>query len=210
MLPYRSAERLLSLISGQQALLGAADVREHTSRYRLSELQATDAHEADLLGEIIAGINRGEGLSNPRMLRGSLALKVRDVENGSIRSYRLFPGERFSLQLLDDAARARFVEHLPSGLVLKYRGDSHNDAELVINLDIFEMLHRLNAGYRPSVEEEQGFYISLAVFKNILGSAPYQDVLLTTTGHDFFQVKRITDGRLERSRARMEVANADF
>lgn len=210
MLPYRSAERLLSLISGQQALLGAADVREHTSRYRLSELQATDANEADLLGEIIAGINRGEGLSNPRMLRGSLALKVRDVENGSIRSYRLFPGERFSLQLLDDAARARFVEHLPSGLVLKHRGDNQNDAELVINLDIFEMLHRLNAGYRPSVEEEQGFYISLAVFKNILGSAPYQDVLLTTTGHDFFQVKRIADGRLEMSRARMEVANADF
>ena len=40
------------------------------------------------------------------------------------------------------------------------------------------MLQRLNEGYRPSVEEEQGYYLSLAVFKNLLGSAPYQEVLL--------------------------------
>jgi hypothetical protein len=90
-------------------------------------------------------------------------------------------------------------------LLLRYRGDHQNDAELVINLDVFEMLQRLNAGYRPSVEEEQGYYLSLAVFKNLLGSAPYQDVLLTTTGHDFFQVKRQLDGRLEMSRALTEV-----
>ncbi|XZE45219.1 methylation-associated defense system protein kinase MAD6 [Pirellulaceae bacterium SH467] len=215
MLPYRSAEQLLTIIANRSVTSGAAgDVREHLSSYRLAEKHAASSYEgdlpADLLGEIISGINRGEGLSNPRILQGSLALKVRDVENGSIRSYRVFQSERFSLQLLDDAARARFVEHLPSGLVLKYEGDNQSDAELVINLDIFEMLQRLNAGYRPSVEEEQGYYLSLAVFKNILGSAPYQDVLLTTTGHDFFQVKRLLDGRLEMSRAKMEVGNADF
>jgi serine/threonine protein kinase len=180
MLPYRSADRMLSIISGREL-------------------------PADLLREILDGINRGEGLTNPRILRGSLALQVRDVENGSIRSYRLFPSDRFSLQLVDEAARAPFVEHLPSGLLLRYRGEHQNDAELVINLDVFEMLQRLNAGYRPSVEEEQGYYLSLAVFKNLLGSAPYQDVLLTTTGHDFFQVKRQSDGRLEMSRAMMEV-----
>ena len=44
------------------------------------------------------------------------------------------------------------------------------------------MLERLNEGYRPSVEEEQGYYLSLAVFKNLLGSAPYQEVLLTYVG----------------------------
>ena len=72
-----------------------------------------------------------------------------------------------------------------------------NEAELVINLDVFEMLERLNHGYRPSLEEEQGYYLSLAVFKNVLGSAPYQEVLLTTTGHDFYRVERHGDGRLE-------------
>jgi len=180
MLPYRSADRMLSIVSGQEL-------------------------PGELLREVLDGINRGEGLSNPRILRGSLALQVREVENGSIRTYRLFSAERFSLSLQDDAARARFVEQVPSGLLLRYNGNHQNDAELLINLDVFEMLQRLNAGYRPSVEEEQGYYLSLAVFKNVLGSAPYQDVLLTTTGHDFFRIERQSDGRLEMSRAMLEV-----
>jgi hypothetical protein len=59
------------------------------------------------------------------------------------------------------------------------------------------MLDRLNHGYRPSLEEEQCYNLSLAVFKNVLGSAPYQEVLLTTTGHDFYRIERHDDGRLE-------------
>jgi serine/threonine protein kinase len=180
MVPYRSAERLLSIVTKREVPI-------------------------DLLREILDGINRGEGLSDPKILQGRMALQVREVENGSIRSYRLFPFERFSIDLQDAAARAKFVEHIPTGLVLRFAGEHNNQAELPINLDVFEMLQRLNAGYRPSVEEEQGYYLSLAVFKNILGSAPYQDVLLTTTGHDFFRVARHQDGRLELSRALMEV-----
>ena len=49
--------------------------------------------------------------------------------------------------------------------------------------------------------EEQGYYLSLAVFKNLLGSAPYQEVLLSTSGHDFYRVARQADGRLEMTRA---------
>ena len=109
--------------------------------------------------------------------------------------------DRFSLEVRDGAARARFVEHMPDSLVLRYRsGDGGNDAELLINLDVFEMLQRLNEGYRPSIEEEQGYYLSLAVFKNLLGSAPYQEVLLTTSGHDFFKIQRHHDGRLDMDR----------
>ena len=38
--------------------------------------------------------------------------------------------------------------------------------------------------------------LALAVFKNILGSAPYQEVLLTPSGHDFYSVSRDDKGRL--------------
>lgn len=181
MLPYHSADRLLGLVLGRES-------------------------PDELLGDVLDGINRGEALSNPRRLAGNLALQVREVENGTIRSYRLFPGERFSLVGRDEAFRARFVEHMPSGLALRYRADGGNDAELAIDLDVFEMLQRLNEGYRPTVEEEQGYYLSLAVFKNILGSAPYQEVLLTTTGHDFFRIQRHDDGRLEMTRLAREAS----
>ena len=51
-----------------------------------------------------------------------------------------------------------------------------------MNLDIYEMLMRLHMGYIPSVEEREGFYLSLTVFKNALAAAPYNSVILTDNG----------------------------
>jgi hypothetical protein len=171
MLPYRSAERMLKMVRGEAMAVLA-------------------------LPEVLQAINRGEGLLDPTRLPDSLALQVRTVERGTVRSYRLYDAGRFQLAVNDAARRARFVEHMPDSLILRF-DDRGNQAELVINLDVFEMLDRLNHGYRPSLEEEQGYYLSLAVFKNVLGSAPYQEVLLTTTGHDFYRIERHEDGRLE-------------
>ena len=171
MLPYRAAERMLALVRNE-----------------------VDAALA--LDDILGAVNRGEGLSDRDRLQGALALKVRDVERGTIESYRLFLGEQFSLGVRDPAARARFVEHMPDALLLRYSGGPAS-AELLIDLDMFEMLHRLLEGYRLSLEEERGYYLSLAVFKNVLGSVPYQQVMLTTSGHDFYRIARHPDGRLE-------------
>ncbi len=176
MLPYKTAEELLSVVRG-------------------------DRKPDGLLEPLIVAINRGEGLTRPELIGNNLALEVRRVEGGSVRSYRLYPRERFSLSMADQAAHSQFVEHMATGLILRYK-DKSLDAELLVSLDVYEMLMRLNDGYRPSVEEERGYYLSLAVFKNQLGSAPYQEVLLSTSGHDFYRVARQADGRLEMTRAR--------
>ena len=96
----------------------------------------------------------------------------RVVEHGTVRSYRLFPGERFKLDLPADSGSS-FVEHVPSALRLLYTPPGGQPAELVVDLDMYEMLMRLNDGYRPTLEEHQGHYLTLAVFKNVLSSAPY-------------------------------------
>jgi len=176
MLPYKTAGELLAVVRGDQRPEG-------------------------LLEPLLVAINRGEGLTRPERIGNNLALEVRRVQGGSVRSYRVYPRERFSLSLSEQASHSRFVEHMPSGLVLRYEDKAGLGAELLVSLDVYEMLQRLNDGYRPSIEEEQGFYQSLAVFKNLLGSAPYQEVLLSTSGHDFYRVARHADGRLEMTRA---------
>jgi hypothetical protein len=176
MLPYKTADELLAVVRGERSPDG-------------------------LLEPLLVAINRGEGLTRPERIGNNLALEVRRVDGGTVRSYRLYPRERFSLSLADQASRSRFVEHMPTGLVLRYQ-DENLEAELLVSLDVFEMLQRLNEGYRPSIEEERGYYLSLAVFKNQLGSAPYQEVLLSTSGHDFYRVARQADGRLEMARVR--------
>ena len=146
---------------------------------------------------ILMAINRGEGLSNPNRLGLQLALRVRKVEKGTIRSYRLFDGNRFSFQSQAGVIAHPFLETFPQNITLHYdSGDGHT-ANLTIHLDVYEMLMRLNNGYRPSVEEEEGFYLSLSVFKNILSAAPYQEVLLTESGYEFYQVRRQNDGVLQ-------------
>ncbi len=176
MLPYQSAKRMVEIVLGKSPPRG-------------------------LTTELISAINRGEGLFRPERIGDSLALQVRQVEHGTIRSYRLFPLTGFELLVEDHADKARFVEHLPTGLTLRFKGEGRGaiTSSLSINLDVFEMLTRLNHGYQPSVEEIQGFYLCLAVFKNSLNSQPYKEILLTTTGHDFFRMTRNKDATIELS-----------
>jgi hypothetical protein len=88
-----------------------------------------------------------------------LALRVRQVDKGTIRSYRLFDGDRFH-----GSAPSRKRRLILSSSACHRRwccfttpADGHK-ASLRINLDIYEMLMRLNNGYRPSIEEQEGFY----------------------------------------------------
>ena len=162
----------------------------------LDAIEQPGAKSADEVTAILRAINRGEGLSDPARLGNQLALRVRQVDKGTIRSYRLFDGDHFTLRTEQETAAHPFLECLSQALVLLYdSGDGHK-ANLRINLDIYEMLTRLNNGYRPSIEEQEGFYLSLAVFKNVLSAAPYQDVLLTESGFEFFQIRRDDRGIL--------------
>ncbi len=169
------------------------------SSKRMTALLADHPDPREAALDVIRAINRGEGIVDTRRLRGKLALQVRQVESATIRSYRVFPAEYFQLVPQEPAQASPYLEHSPTALLLKYNDGTDLQAELVINLDVFEMLDRLNQGYRPTVDELQGYYLSLAVFKNILGSAPYQEVLLTPTGHEFYSVTRSPDGQLAMS-----------
>lgn len=162
----------------------------------LDAIEQPGAKSAEEVAAILRAINRGEGLSDPARLGNQLALRVRYVDQGTIRSYRLFDGARFTLRTDQETATHPFLECLSQALVLHYESGDGHKANLRINLDIYEMLMRLNKGYRPSIEEQEGFYLSLAVFKNLLASVPYKEVLLTKAGHKFYEISREDNGVL--------------
>ena len=177
MLPYQNFDKFYELIKNQDA---GSLVAEKT--------------------KIIHAISKGEGLVNPNLLFGKLALGVRHVERGTIQSYRLFDEDGFQLLVPGLPDKDVFIEFMPQSIQLIFDAFG-NGAILDINLDIYEMLSKLNQGYRPTNEELQGYYISLSVFKNILASAPYQEILLSEMGYDFHKIKREPNGvlRLEKS-----------
>ena len=71
MLPYRSYGEFWKLVAGR------TDPALHRDK-------------------LLMGINRGEGLRDPRRLGDVLALRVRVVDRGTVQSYRLFPGDALS------------------------------------------------------------------------------------------------------------------
>jgi hypothetical protein len=163
-------------------------------------VQAVSGESGKSAEQYIFAINRGEGLTAPERLGNQLALRVRCVEKGTIRSYRLFDGDCFSIQRIRDGENS-YLEYLPDSILLVYRSEqSGQSASLKINLDVHEMLTRLNNGYIPNIEEQEGFYLSLSVFKNILAAAPYQEVLLTENGVEFYQIKRDSESVLHMKR----------
>ncbi|WKT61292.1 protein kinase [Microbulbifer thermotolerans] len=162
----------------------------------LDAIKQPGAKSSNEVTAILRAINRGEGLSDPARLGNQLALRVRQVDKGTIRSYRLFDGDHFTLRTEQETAAHPFLECLSQALVLLYESGDGHKASLRINLDIYEMLMRLNNGYRPSIEEQEGFLLSLSVFKNLLASVPYKEVLLTKTGHKFYEIGRKDDGLL--------------
>lgn len=125
-IPYRAAARM------QELLRDSSKARAETEK-------------------IIRAISRGEGVMDPARLKGKLAIQVRKVEGGTMRSYRVFPAGRFTLDVQTPAKSSTYLENSPQALTLGYHDEATGlRAELVINLDVFEMLERLNAGYRPS------------------------------------------------------------
>ena len=169
-LPFRSAERFLDWIA------------------RPAELEAR-------LPDLVAAINQGEGLSDQALADGGLALAIRDVPGGTIRSYRLFSRESLSLAVAGTPA-SRYVESEPDGLDLLAHGPGGQVARLRIRLDLFELLEHQREGYLPSVADLQGRYLELLIFKNELSATPYQEVVLTTGSGGAHRIRRERDGRL--------------
>ncbi|MCZ2442400.1 MAG: serine/threonine protein kinase, partial [Flavobacteriales bacterium] len=169
--------------------------------YRHGELLAEILHNPENIDavrdDLIKSINRGEGISSGGYTHDNLVLKVSPIDKGSIRSYRIFPKSKISLKVIDHSQNSRFIEQMPANLQLNYENNVGLTSSMLIDLDTFEMLCRLNEGYAPTVEQLEGYCLRLEVFKNLLSSAPYQEILLTITGHDFYQITRNSDGRLQ-------------
>ena len=68
-----------------------------------------------------------------------------------------------------------------------------------------------NAAVRQYVQDAQkalkegNIRLTIILLKNALNAAPYREIMLTTSGHDFYRMEREADGKLEMIRVQ-EVA----
>lgn len=157
-LPYRSLPLLERVIEG-----GGAEERR--------------AAETALRDRVLDAVSYSEGMRHPNVLRGHLALRVSRLRDPSIKSYRLFKREDFSLRVQKAPALARFLEYSADAVEL-VAVPSLGTARMKISLDLLEMLDLIHAGYRPSPSDLQGLFVNLQIFRNELLALPFDQVVL--------------------------------
>lgn len=138
----------------------------------------------DLRDRVVEAVSVAEGVRNPRLRQGYLALRVSRVKTAPIRSYRLFPKEGFRIEVARPP-HGDFLEFAPDAVALV---SVDGPARLRISLDLLEMLELIRHGYRPTAADLQGLFVNLLIFRNELMSTTFDRVLLSADDVQFYEV----------------------
>ena len=59
---------------------------------------------------------------------------------------------------------------------------------MTVSLDLYEMLYYIKNGFSPSVSDLRGRFIELQVFKNLLASETYSEVIVTNNEKNYYRI----------------------
>lgn len=169
MLPYRSVSLLDQLLQPRD-----------------SEAQRQAGEE--LRNQVVDAMSLSEGMRHPEVRRKFLALRVSRVKNPSIRTFRLFPIENFTIQVPTGGALANLIEYSPNAVDLVTASSLLGTARLRISLDLLEMLSLIRNGYRPSQLDLQGLFVNLQIFRNELLSLPFHKIVATQDDEVLYEI----------------------
>ena len=158
----------------------------------MRQLRAPDSESSSQdRDELGYAISASEGLQAGDF-RDYVAVRLAQEGDGSDRSFVTHEVSQFSLEPVNMRALARFVEYQPDLLVLRHK--HREDVLLEIDVDLYESLARIGAGFTPSREELRGAWLNLRIFKEHLASMPSESLLLIRGGGDAYRIARVTEG----------------
>lgn len=143
---------------------------------------------------LVRAISLSEGIHDPKIGSEFLCLSTTQESKAKIKSFRRFHSDHFKSSIKSIEGLSKFIEYIPAVLVLEYIPSENMRME--ISLDLFEMLYRIQNGYRPSLNELRGSFINLLIFKRQLASTHYDEVLLTENEEKYYRVYKTIEKKL--------------
>lgn len=80
-----------------------------------------------------------------------------------------------------------YLEHESSAF--EFRSKSKKYIQLNVSLELYEMLDYIKNGFSPSVSDLRGRFIELQVFKNLLESETYTEVIVTNNEKNYYKIR---------------------
>lgn len=137
-------------------------------------------------------ISASEGCDNLRLMNGYLLLAGSHVKDPLSKSYRRFSLDEFELFVNNTKHLTKYIEYESENFVFRHKIDKF--IRLTISLDLFEMLQYIRSGFSPSVNDLRGRFVELQIFKNMLESKTYNEILVTKNDKKF-SIIRLSDDK---------------
>ena len=114
------------------------------------------------------------------------------VKDPLSKSYRRFSLDEFELFVNNTEHLTKYIEYESENFVFRHKVDKF--IRLTISLDLFEMLQYIRSGFSPSVNDLRGRFVELQIFKNMLESKTYNEILVTKNDKKF-SIIRLSDDK---------------
>lgn len=128
-------------------------------------------------------ISISEGCENAELSKAHLLLASSQSNDPISKSYRRFPIDEFELFVNKTDHLTQYVEYESDSFIFRHKTEKH--IQLTVSLDLYEMLKFIQNGFSPSVNDLQGRFIELQVFKNLLQSKTYKEIIVTKNNQKF-------------------------
>jgi hypothetical protein len=136
---------------------------------------------------IILAISRSETIYDGQRAKENICIRTRHDATSKVKAFFVYPADQFALALPKSGPPGKFIEFLPSYIVLR---NVERPVELEISLDLYEMLMRIRDGYVPAAGEMRAFFLNLLMFKKQLMATPSERLLITDNDFRIYQLTR--------------------
>lgn len=136
--------------------------------------------------QLAYAISCSEGCWNPDISAKHLLLSSTRIIDPSGQSYRRFPLEDFDITVDTNDKLTEYLEHEHEFFV--FRKKKNHSVQLTVSLDLYEMLFYIKNGFSPSLSDLRGRFIELQVFKNLLASETYSEVIVTNNEKSYYRI----------------------
>ena len=142
---------------------------------------------AETKHSIAVAISASEGCDNAALTKGYLLLASNHVGDKISKSYRRFNLDDFELYVNRTDHLTNYIEYESDSFIFRHKVDTF--IQLTVSLDLYEMLQYIKDGFTPSVNDLKGKFIELQIFKNLLESKTYDEILVTKNNKKFSVIR---------------------
>jgi hypothetical protein len=156
-------------------------------------LKTGEDKDNQIRNNLVLAISKSEKIYNETVGRENVCIRSSSGKKSRTKAFYSFKAADFVIVLPTIGEEENYLEYFPDHLIFMHVDKS---ASLEINIDLFEILMRINEGYVPTSIEIQTFFLNLEMFKRRILAKRSTKVILTEDDANLYSFEKAATGKL--------------